>query len=95
MKRDYLKHLGFTTQTICMSNEYIIDPKRLKIRPEIHRRMSFAYERGEHYYKAIGHALKGGNIFSCRATKKWLQARRIYIHYQNEFQNKQNLPLSK
>lgn len=77
-----------------MSN-YIIDPPRQKIRPEIHRRMSFAYERGEHYYKATGFALKGGNIFSCRATHKWLQARRIYIHYQNEFQTKQNLPKSK
>jgi hypothetical protein len=26
--------------------------------------------------------------------KKFLQARRIYIHYQNEYQQKQNLPLS-
>lgn len=67
----------------------------MSIRPELHRRMSFAYERGEYYFKAIGHAVKGGNIFSCRASIKWLQARRIYLHYQNEYQLKQNLPLSK
>lgn len=76
-------------------SEYIIDHPRQKIRPEIHRRMTFAYERGEHYYNAMHHVLKGGNIFSSRPTKKFLQARRVYIHYQNEFQTKQNLSLSK
>lgn len=35
------------------------------IRPDIHRRMTFAYERGEHYFKAAGHSLRGGNVFSC------------------------------
>lgn len=74
---------------------FIMESPRQKIRKEIHSRMTFAYERGEHYYNAMSHVLKGGNIFSSRSTKKFLQARRIYIHYQNEYQNKQNLPLSK
>lgn len=74
---------------------YIQDAPRKKIRKEVHTRCSFAYERGLHYYSAMKHVLSGGNIFSSRATQKFLQARRIYIHYQNEFQIKQNLPLSK
>lgn len=76
-------------------SDLIVEKSRQKTRPEIHKRMTFAYESGEHYYKAMGHSLKGGNVFSCRSTKKFLQARRIYIHYQNEFQTNQNLPLSK
>jgi len=74
---------------------YIQDAPRIKIRPDIHRRQSFAYERGLHYFKKITYEVVSGNIFSCKATKKWLQARRIYIHYANEFQRNQNLPLSK
>jgi hypothetical protein len=73
---------------------YITELPRQKIRKEIYSRMSFAYAQGERYYKIAGYSLSSGNIFSCRATAKFLQARRIYIHYQNEFQKKQNLPLS-
>jgi hypothetical protein len=64
-------------------------------RKEIHTRGSFAYEQGKKWYKNIQHSFDSGNIFSCRATQKYLQARRIYIHYQNEFQLNNNLPLSK
>jgi len=78
-----------------MTADYIKDPPRIKIRTEVHRRCTFAYERGEHYYNAMKHVLSGGNIFSSRATQKFLQARRIYTHYQNEYQRNQNLPLSK
>jgi hypothetical protein len=75
-------------------NDYIQDKPRQTIRKEVYTRMNFAYERGAHYYETIQFSMKGGNIFSCRATNKFLQARRIYIHYQNEFQRNQNLPLS-
>lgn len=74
---------------------YITNAPSIKIRPEVHTRMSFAYQRGEYYYNAMKHVLNGGNVFSSRTTRKFLQARRIYIHYENEFQLKQNLPLSK
>lgn len=76
-------------------SDYIVDKPKDYIRPEVHRRASFAVERAEFYYKSMGYALKGGNVLSCRSTRKFLQARRIYIHYLNEFQTKQNLPLSK
>ena len=75
-------------------NEYITELPRQKIRKEVHSRMNFAYDRGLHYYNTIKFSISGGNIFSCRATHKFMQARRIYIHYQNEFQRNQNLPLS-
>lgn len=65
------------------------------IRTEVHTRQTFAYERAEYWLKRVNSALKGGNTFTCRATKKFLQARRIYIHYMNEYQIDQNLPLSK
>lgn len=64
------------------------------IRKEIHSRQSFAYERELFWFDKIKHVVNSGNIFSSKATKKYLQARRIYVHYQNEFQIKQNLPLS-
>ncbi len=68
---------------------------RQKIRKEVHSRQSFAYSKGEEWFTKIQNSLRSGNIFSCKATEKWLQARRIYIHYQNEFQINQELPLSK
>lgn len=67
---------------------------RLPIRKEVHSRQTFAYERGLFWFNKINHVVKSGNIFSSRATKKYLQARRIYTHYANGFQIRQQLPLS-
>lgn len=75
-------------------NDFITELPRQKIRKEVYSRMAFAYERGEFYFNTMKFSLSGGNIFSCRPTHKFLQARRIYIHYQNEYQKNQNLPLS-
>ena len=67
----------------------------MKIRKEIHYRQQFAQERGIYYYRLMKNSLDSGNIFTCKAALKYQQARRIYIHYTNEFQLKLNLPLSK
>ncbi len=66
-----------------------------KIRKEVYSRQKFAYEKGLFYYDKIKHVKDTGNVFSCKSTLKFLQARRIYIHYTNEFQINQELPLSK
>lgn len=66
----------------------------MKVRKEVHSRQSFAYERAEYWLKRINAAQRGGNILTCKWTTKFMQARRIYIHYANEFQIAQNLPLS-
>lgn len=65
-----------------------------KVRKEVHTRTTFAYEAGVEWFLKINNVVKSGNIFSSRATRKYLQARRIYIHYQNEYQRCQNLTLS-
>lgn len=64
------------------------------IRKEIYSRSNFAYSQGVFWYKKIGNSLSSGNIMTCKAALKYQQARRIFIHYSNEFQNNQNLPLS-
>lgn len=64
-------------------------------RKEVHTRTRFAQDAALKWYGLIAHAVKGGNILTCKATKKFLKARRVYIHYCNEFQNNQNIPLSK
>ncbi len=68
---------------------------RERIRKEIHTRTTFAYEQGLQWYATMQHSVRSGNVFTCRAALKYQQARRIYIHYCNEFQRKQLLPFSK
>ena len=65
------------------------------IRKEIHTRSSFAFEQGNKYYKLMKHIQESGNVFTSKFTRKFLQARRIYVHYCNEYQTKQDLPLTK
>lgn len=65
------------------------------IRKEIHTGSTFAFDEGKKYYETMKHSLNSGNIFTCKAALKYQQARRIYIHYCNQFQIKQGLPLSK
>lgn len=67
----------------------------MKIRKEVYTRTGFAYEQAEFWLKRINTASKGGNILTCKWIRKFLQARKIYIHYTNEFQINQNLPLAK
>ena len=66
------------------------------VRKEIHTRTIFANERGLYYFNKIIQARipETGNIFSCKYMKKFLQARRIYIHYTNEYQLVCKLELS-
>lgn len=66
----------------------------MKVRNEVHTRRSFAEDRGRYYYDKMQHVLKSGNIFTSKSTMKFLQARRIYIHYVNEYQRCQGLPFS-
>lgn len=67
-----------------------------KVRKEVHTRTRFAHDISIIWFNKMGHSIKsGGNVMSCKATKKFLQARRIYIHYTNEYQLCQRLPLSK
>ena len=66
----------------------------MTIRKEIHTRSSFAFEEGNRYYKAMKHIQESGNVFTSKATRKFLQARRIYVHYCNEYQSKQDLILT-
>lgn len=61
------------------------------IRKEIHTRSKFAYSLAEKYAKLID---KQGNVLTSKTTRKYLQARRIYVHYSNEFQRNLNLPLT-
>lgn len=77
-----------------MKEDSVIEGNKIKPRKECYTRQTFAYEKGLHWFSKIQHQVRAGNIFSCKATIKWLQARRIYIHYQNEFQKNQLLPLS-
>jgi hypothetical protein len=76
-----------------MTQEQIEDNKI--IIKEVHRRQSFAYNSANKWLRQINHNVSGGNILTGKATRKFLQARRIYIHYANEFQKHQNLPFSK
>lgn len=64
------------------------------IRKEVYSRQRFALEQGIKLYDKMGHSLKSGNIFTCKSAIKYQQARRIYVHYANEFQINQDLPLS-
>ena len=63
-------------------------------RKEEHTRCTFAYERGMYWYDKVQYSVKSGNIMKCRAIRKFLQARRIYVHYSQEYQIKENLPLT-
>jgi len=65
------------------------------VRKEAHSRRSFAEDKGRFYYEKMKHILNNGNIFNAKATMKYLQARRIYVHYTNEYQQCQGLPLTK
>lgn len=66
-----------------------------KVRNEIHTRTIFAHDEGVKWLEKIKHSLASGNIMSCKATNKFLQARRIYIHYTQEFQKSYRLPCIK
>lgn len=64
------------------------------LRTEVHRRCKFAQTKADQYFDQLTHVRKQGNILTSKATHKFLQARRIYIHYCNEFQKHFNLPIS-
>lgn len=70
---------------------------KIKTRQDVHGRSRWAYEQAEKWYDKLQHCTeeKGGNILSCKPMIKLLQARGIYIHYCNEFQRNQNIPLIK
>ena len=64
------------------------------IRKEVHTRCAFSLEQGEKYFKELVRQgiLDRGNILSNFWTRKFIQARRIYIYYTNEFQSNFQLP---
>lgn len=64
-------------------------------RKEVHTRTRFANERALYWHDKIKNAAKSGNILTCKATMKFLQARKIYVHYSNEFQLNAKLPIMK
>lgn len=64
-------------------------------RKEVHTRTRFANERALYWYDKIKHSAQSGNVLTCKATLKFLQARKIYIHYTNEFQLRAELPITK
>jgi len=64
-------------------------------RKEEHTRTRFAYERGLYWYEKVKNSISSGNVMTCKAMLKFLQARRIYVHYTNEYQIKAGLPLTK
>lgn len=67
---------------------------KLQISKIAYSRMSFAYDKGLQYYKAMKSSIDGGNLFMCKATRKFLQAQRIYYHYLNYLQRQDGLHLS-
>lgn len=69
----------------------------MKVRKEVHTRTRFAYDVAEVAYRAMQKAKieESGNILSCKHMIRIAKARRIYIHYTNEYQKCQGLPLSK
>lgn len=67
-----------------------------KVRREVHTRTAFAYDKALFYFdKTAKQDRKSVNVCSCKTMKKYLQARRIYIHYTNEYQISQGLPLTR
>jgi hypothetical protein len=48
------------------------------------RRSKFAYHRGMHYFQKMKDCEKPGNVMGCAYIDKLTQARRIYLHYNNE-----------
>lgn len=66
-----------------------------KIRKEVHTRTRFAMVEAEKYFKKIVSAktVDNGNILTCKNMRKYLQARKIYVHYSREFQAIMGLPL--
>jgi hypothetical protein len=58
----------------------------MQVRNEINTRFQFAKEQGEYWFNKIKSAERGGgNVVSCKASEKYCQARRVYLHYQEEF----------
>lgn len=55
------------------------------IRSEINTRSAFAKSEGERWFKRMINSQKIGNVVSCHATRKFIQANKIYVHYNNEF----------
>lgn len=56
-----------------------------KLRNEVNTRFAFAKKQGGYWFGKIKSVEKNGNVVSCAASEKYLQARRIYMHYQGEF----------
>lgn len=64
------------------------------IRKEIHTRTIFAHDMAAHWFERMKNVQKtAGNLCSSVATRKFLQARRIYVHYTREYQKQTGLPL--
>lgn len=55
------------------------------LRQEIHTRSAFAKSKGEYWFKKMKSAENIGNVVSSAAKRKFVQAHRIYTHYNNEF----------
>lgn len=73
---------------------FIVPFEAKKIRNEVHSRTIFAYQSASFFLKKITQIERSGNILSSKWTKKFLQARRIYIHYTNEYQTCTGLSLT-
>lgn len=65
--------------------DHYFDDKPTPIRREINTRSAFAKEQGEKWFKVLRNIQKVGNVVSSVATRKFVQATRIYAYYNNEF----------
>lgn len=84
------------TQVFTSDGKYIEPPTPRHVRNAAKTRATYAADRGMYYFeRAYKSDLKSGNIMSCLNMQKYLQARRIYVHYTNEYQQCLGLPLTK
>lgn len=65
------------------------------VRKEVHTRSTFALQKAKYWLKRLNASADSGNLLTCVGMRKLLQARRVYIHYTNEYQKNQGLPLKK
>lgn len=65
--------------------DHYFDEKPVPLRNEVNTRSAFAKEQGEKWFKVMRNIQKVGNVVSSVATRKFIQATRIYRYYNDQF----------
>lgn len=85
--RDFNQELDQERRRIHAAIEHWFDPEPVRrLRPEIATRIAFAAAEGNYAFQRMKNVEKsGGNIMSCKATRNFMRALKIYQHYNEEF----------